>query len=149
MGAKARWADVEEDDDFLQELQEQVRPQVIAFLEAMAEDGVTNLTGQYGYLEAEASEESQWPLGVAPARWRAEPRGDFVMQDLQSQLAESQLAAPPDFNGALESDYLLGVGATAERPITLLQIRNILSTEGSVVLPSFNPNAAVRGLESP
>ena len=64
-------------------------------------------------------------------------------------LAESQLAAPPDFNGALESDYLLGVGATAERPITLLQIRNILSTEGSVVLPSFNPNAALRGPETP
>ncbi len=47
---------------------------------------------QYGYLEAEASEESRWPLGVVPARWRAEPRGDFDMQDSESQLAESQLA---------------------------------------------------------
>ena len=30
-GAKARWTDIEEDDEFLQELQEQHRPQVLGF----------------------------------------------------------------------------------------------------------------------
>jgi len=64
-------------------------------------------------------------------------------------LGESQLNPPPDFAGAVESAYLLGVGSTAERSFTLLQMQNILVTEGSVTLPAFTSTAAARGPETP
>lgn len=64
-------------------------------------------------------------------------------------LGESQLQAPPDFAGAVESGYLLGVGSTPERVFTLLQMQTILATEGSVTLPAFTSTAAARGPESP
>lgn len=64
-------------------------------------------------------------------------------------LGESQLKPPPDFAGAVESQYLLGVGSTPERSFTLLQMQTILATEGSVSLPSFTSTAAARGPETP
>jgi purine-binding chemotaxis protein CheW len=57
-------------------------------------------------------------------------------------LAESQLMPPPDFGDAVVVDYLLGVGSTPERAYTLLRMHEILSTEGSVTLPSFTTAAA-------
>ena len=63
-------------------------------------------------------------------------------------LGEAQLAPPPDFAGAVESGYLLGVGSTPERAFTLLQMQNILSTEGSVTLPSFTSTVVARGPET-
>lgn len=57
-------------------------------------------------------------------------------------LAQPQLMPPPDFADAVDTDYLLGVGATPERAYTLLRMHAILSTDGSVTLPSFNTAAA-------
>ncbi len=68
---------------------------------------------------------------------------DVVMLD------ESQLNPPPDFAGAVESGYLLGVGSTPERTFTLLKMQTILAAEGSVTLPSFTSTAAARGPETP
>jgi hypothetical protein len=41
------------------------------------------------------------------------------------------------------------VGSTPERSFTLLQMHNILATEGSVTLPSLTSHAAARGPETP
>ncbi len=59
-------------------------------------------------------------------------------------LTESQLMPPPDFGGAVEEAYLLGVGSTAERAYTLLRMHEILSTEGGVTLPAVS-TAAIGG----
>lgn len=63
-------------------------------------------------------------------------------------LGAAQLAAAPDFSGAVEGEYLLGVGTTAERVFALLNMKNILVAEGSLVMPSLTLTAASSGSES-
>lgn len=64
-------------------------------------------------------------------------------------LAETQLAAAPDFAGTVEADYLLGVGTTPDRVFSLLHMKNILAADGSVQMPVISPKAAMGGTESP
>lgn len=64
-------------------------------------------------------------------------------------LAETQLAAAPDFAGTVEADYLLGVGTTPDRVFSLLHMKNILAADGSVQMPVISPKAAAGGTESP
>ncbi|MEY4376023.1 MAG: hypothetical protein RJB26_573 [Pseudomonadota bacterium] len=63
-------------------------------------------------------------------------------------LAESQLAAAPDFAGTVEADYLLGVATTPERVFSLLHMKNILAADGSVAMPDIPSKAAMGGTES-
>jgi purine-binding chemotaxis protein CheW len=64
-------------------------------------------------------------------------------------LAADQLAPVPDFAGAVDPEYLLGVATTEERVFALLHVRPILSVEGSALPSASSSNAAVRGPETP
>lgn len=64
-------------------------------------------------------------------------------------LLESQLAPVPDFAGAIDPAYLLGVATTPERVFALLHVQPILVVDGIADSPSSSANAAVRGPETP
>ncbi len=62
-------------------------------------------------------------------------------------LSAAQLAAAPDFAGAVQADYLLGVATTLEGVWVVLNMPNILATEGSLALPALSMTAAASGFE--
>ncbi|MEI8297642.1 MAG: chemotaxis protein CheW [Pseudomonadota bacterium] len=57
-------------------------------------------------------------------------------------LSAAQLAAAPDFAGAVQADYLLGVATTPEGVWVVLNMPNILATEGSLVLPALTTDVS-------
>ena len=63
-------------------------------------------------------------------------------------LPEAQLAPAPDFAGAVDPSYLLGVGTTPDRVFALLHMKPILAVDASADLSSSPLTAAVRGPEA-
>jgi len=51
-------------------------------------------------------------------------------------LAEQSIDVAPDFAGTVDADYLLGVATTDNSVLAMLNIKNILATDGSLTLPS-------------
>ena len=63
-------------------------------------------------------------------------------------LAASQLAPVPDFAGAVDAAYLLGVATTPDRVFALLHLQPVLAVDAPADLSSLSPTAATRGPES-